>query len=158
MVSVRTMDQIVAIHRKLYENPGYYKTVAIDSLTELQKLDMREIMKEASGRNPNQDEDVPSMREWGKSGERIRRCGYVHIVTCHLIPSLLPTPLSTRTLTTPLSIHLVCPENLRAELPGFLDIVGFMYTFIEDDSTIRRAIRGMSPSTSSDRIAMKRAS
>ena len=137
VVSVRNMTQIVEIHRKLHENPGYYKTVVIDSLTELQKLDMREIMKEASGRNPNQDEDVPSMREWGKSGERIRRVVRAYrdlplntIFTAHTI---IDKDANNATIYSP-----SLPGKLRAELPGFLDIVGFMYTFIEDDNTIRR--------------------
>ncbi len=137
VVSVRTMGQIVDIHRELHNDPGYYKTVAIDSLTELQKLDMREIMREASGRNPNQDEDVPSMREWGKSGERIRRIVRAYrdlpmntLFTAHAI---IDKDANNATTYAP-----SLPGKLRAELPGFLDIVGYMYTFVEDGETTRR--------------------
>ena len=70
VIQVRSIDQIVAIHKELHENPGHYKTVGIDSLSELQKLDMRVVMKEAYERKPETtDIDVPSQREWGKSGE-----------------------------------------------------------------------------------------
>lgn len=137
VVSVRTMEQIVSVHKELYTNPGYYKTVVVDSLTELQKLDMREIMKEAANRNPNQDEDVPSMREWGKSGERIRRIVRAYrdlpmntIFTAHTI---IDKDANNATNYAP-----SLPGKLRAELPGFLDIVGYMYTFVEDDLTVRR--------------------
>lgn len=137
VVAVRSMQQIVDIHRELHSNPGYYKTVGIDSLTELQKLDMREIMREASGRNPNQDEDVPSMREWGKSGERIRRIVRAYrdlpmntLFTAHAI---IEKDANNATAYVP-----SLPGKLRAELPGFLDIVGYMYTFVEEGVTTRR--------------------
>lgn len=137
VVAVRSIDQIVKVHASLRKDPDYYKTVVVDSLTELQKLDMREIMREASARNPNQDEDVPSMREWGKSGERIRRIVRAYrdlpmntIFTAHTI---VDKDANNATNYAP-----SLPGKLRAELPGFLDIVGYMYTFIEDGVTIRR--------------------
>ncbi len=137
VIAVRSMQQVVDIHRELHNNPGYYKTVGFDSLTELQKLDMRELMREASGRNPNQDEDVPSMREWGKSGERIRRIVRAYrdlpmntLFTAHTIIEKDANGLTTYAPSL--------PGKLRAELPGFLDIVGYMYTFVEEGVTTRR--------------------
>jgi hypothetical protein len=137
VVQVRSIDQIVKIHRALYDDPGYYKTVAIDSLTELQKLDMREIMRSAAAMNPNQDEDVPSVREWGKNQERIRRIVRAYrdlpmntLFTAHTV---IDKDANNKTVYAP-----NVPGKLRAELPGFLDIVGFMYTMVEDGVTTRR--------------------
>ena len=45
---IRSTEDLVELHRQLLtENDGYYKTCVIDSLTELQKLDMVGIMRES---------------------------------------------------------------------------------------------------------------
>lgn len=122
------MDQIVKVHDKLInDKSGYYKTVVIDSLTELQKLDMRTIMQEQYSRKPDTtDVDVPSQREWGKNGERIRR----------IVRAFRDLPLNT--IMTALaasekdegsgvvSFYPMLPGKMRAEVPGYFDIVGYL--------------------------------
>lgn len=79
VVQVRSIDELNDVFAKLDEsvdektNSMYYKTVVIDSLTELQKVDMVGIMREVTMKRPDLDPDVPSMREWGKSQEHIRK-------------------------------------------------------------------------------------
>src|SRR5215831_4764622 len=62
IVPVRTMKELEQKYNDLYHSikrdkdgvPSlYYKTVGIDSLSELTDVDMRYIMKEAYGRNPD---------------------------------------------------------------------------------------------------------
>ena len=75
-VPVRSIEKIIQIHDKIEdlsrEGACPWKTVILDNISELQKLDMRAVMLEAKNkaRNPeNVDLDVPSQREGGKSGE-----------------------------------------------------------------------------------------
>src|SRR6188472_1547478 len=51
VIQVRDIDTIVKVHDELHkEKGGGYRTVVIDSLSELQKLDMRTVMQEEYNR------------------------------------------------------------------------------------------------------------
>jgi phage nucleotide-binding protein len=138
VVRVRGTEDLVDIHNKLKaENNGYYKTVVIDSLTELQKLDMAGIMRELVSRRPDLDEDVPSQREWGKSIEHMRRIVRAYrdlemntIFTCLVIVD--KDDNGTVTYTPSL------PGKLKMEISGFVDVVGYMTTAQENGETTRR--------------------
>lgn len=135
---VRSIADIVSVHRTLAEeNEGYYKTVVIDSLTELQKLDMRDIMREVIVKRPDLDPDVPSMREWGKSSEHMRRIvrGFRDLEMNTIMTALMHVEKDEVGVVT---YYPSMPGKLRAEIPGFLDVVGYLYTVIEDDITTRR--------------------
>lgn len=125
---VRSISDIVAIHRALVENPGYYKTVVIDSVTELQKLDMNEIMAEAVAKRPDQDPDTPAQRDWGKSSNRIRRIvrGFRDL-DCNTIFTALVT-IEKDGVSQALTYYPSLPGKLKTEIAGFIDIVGYMYS------------------------------
>lgn len=135
---IRTIAELEATYTALKDsNDGYYKTVVIDSLSELQKVDMRDIMRELVTRRPDLDADVPSQREWGKSGEHMRRIvrGFRDlemntVMICHVDIS--------RDENNVKSFAPMLPGKLKMEVPGFMDIVGYLYTAIENDETVRR--------------------
>lgn len=138
VVQLRSRDEVVFWHDKLLNQNDVlgYKTVAIDTGSELAKLDMREIMIVAHNENPQQHVDVPSPREWGIAGEHMRRIVRAYrdlsmnfIMTAHLDER-----------TDDLNIMRIYPMfsgKLRIELPGFLDIVGLLHTSIEDEQIVR---------------------
>lgn len=138
VIQVRDPQHLKEIHDELrVSNNGHYKTVVIDSLTELCKLDMRIIMLDVAGKNPNQDVDVPSQREWGKSNEHIRRIVRAYrdlemntIFTAHMVES---KDESTGQMTYYPSV----PGKLKAEVPGFIDVVGYLYVSIEQEELTR---------------------
>lgn len=138
VIRIRSIEELVEIHNKLKaENAGYYKTVVIDSLTELQKLDMAGIMKDLVSRRPDLDEDVPSQREWGKSIEHMRRIVRAYrdlemntIFTCLAIVD--KDENGTVTYTPSL------PGKLKMEISGFVDVVGYMTTAQDNGETTRR--------------------
>jgi AAA domain len=140
VVQVRSTVQVKEIHDKLSsENDGYYKTVIIDSLTELQKLDMRDIMKELLQRRPDRDPDVPDVREWGKSSEHIRRIvRFYRDLEMNTIFTALEQ--SERDETGLVTFEPSLPGKLRGDVPGFIDIVGYLHTKTEDDK-IKRIIQ-----------------
>lgn len=130
---VRSMDQARKIYNDLYDavdweakEPGLaYKTVVIDTLSELAKLDMREIMRAANAKNPEQHLYVPSPREYLIIGERVREIvrAYRDLPTnvlfcCH---SGDAKDNSNATIFFP-----QFTGKLRHEIAGFIDIVGYM--------------------------------
>jgi hypothetical protein len=125
---VRTIKDVETIHNILYEDAGsYYKTVILDSLTELQKLDMKAVMEKEYNTNPERiDKDVPTQRAWGKSGNRVRaiiqayRDLPIHtICTCLLAQE----HDDTNGITT---YFPSLPGKLRGEVSGYFDIVGYL--------------------------------
>ncbi len=130
-VRVRSIDEIIKIHDKIEDltlkGECPWKTVVLDNISELQKLDMRTVMVEAkrTARDPDKvDLDVPSQREWGKSGERMRR----------IIRAYRDLPIHTIAVawmgsdhddaTGIVSYYPLLPGKLRGEVPGYFDIVG----------------------------------
>lgn len=138
VVRVRSIAELVKIHEQLLtENDGYYKTCVIDSLTELQKLDMVDIMKELTSRRPDLDPDVPSQREWGKSIEHMRRIvrGFRDLPMNTIFTALVIVDKDNNgnvTFTPSL------PGKLKMEISGFVDVVGYMTAAVEDGVPIRR--------------------
>lgn len=138
VVRIRSTEELVALHAKLLtENDGYYRTVCIDSLTELQKLDMVGIMNELVQRRPDMDPNVPSQREWGISIEHMRKIvrGFRDlpmnsIFTAHAIAD----KDSNNNVTYMPSL----PGKLKMEISGFVDVVGYMTAVVEDGVSLRR--------------------
>lgn len=129
VIQIRTMDQIKQVNDEIFKSPGipYYKTIIIDSLTELQKLDMRTVQKGEKLKNAEKvDEDVPSQRAWGKSGERMRRTITAYRdLPCHIIATcLVGTEYDEANGTT--SFYPSLPGKLRGDVPGYFDVVGFL--------------------------------
>lgn len=127
---VHTLDDMHKIFHELANfNQGWYRTVALDSLTEIQDVDMRYIMKDTkeTAKNPdNIDIDVPSPREYGKSRNHIRMIVRAFrdlpmntIITC--------LDLEIREEGRPTRIRPNLPGKLQGEIPGFMDICGYYY-------------------------------
>lgn len=128
---IRSMKEIEDLYNALYHSISdgriYYKTVMIDSLNELADLDMRVIMKEAYARNPDKvDKDVPSMREWGKNRSHIRTIVRAfRDLPCNVIYT---AQLATQQEEgQPNKYFPGFSGKLRTEVPGFMDIVGYLY-------------------------------
>lgn len=119
------------------DTEGYYKTVALDSLTELQQLDMGDILAKRDETRPDLKGEPPSMREWGKSADHMRKIVRAfRDLPCHTIMTALEKTDKDDNGTILIMPSL--PGKLAAEVPGFLDIVGYLTTNIEKDETIRQ--------------------
>lgn len=139
VIQVRSIQQIKQIHDQLSaSNDGYYKTVVVDSLTELQKLDMQGIMREVVSRRPDLDPDVPSVREWGITGEHVRKIVryYRDLKMNTIFTALMEQDKDDTGAVT--MYPSISPKRLRTEVPGFLDIVGYIYTETGETGIQRR--------------------
>jgi phage nucleotide-binding protein len=132
VVTVRTMKEVENLYNKLYHSIDkggiYYKTVGIDSLTELADLDMRTVMKEAYQRLPDKvDIDVPSPREWGKVRNHIRLIVRAfRDLPCHVVYTAHIGVLAED--GQPTKYFPGFAGKLGREIPGFMDVVGYLYT------------------------------
>jgi hypothetical protein len=72
-VRVTTWKEMQAVYDELLRGKHGYSTVILDSLTEIQKFNMYNIMQDLIADKNDRDEDVPSMREWGKNLEQMRK-------------------------------------------------------------------------------------
>lgn len=127
VVSIRTMKELENVVNALAnDTTKYYKTFAIDSITELEKLDMLEIMKKTAltNTNPKFDPEVPSPREWGKTGLHMREVlRAARDLELHTIVTALEAQ-ETDDATDLTKYFPSIPGKLRGEIAGFFDIVG----------------------------------
>lgn len=129
VIKVRSMQEVEDVYNKLYHSISdgsiMYKTVAVDSLTELADLDMRKVMKDAYNRNPERvDIDVPSPREWGIVRNHIRLITRAFKdLPCHFVCTGglgIDTPEGE-----PPKYRPAFAGKLIREVPGFFDVVGY---------------------------------
>jgi hypothetical protein len=73
-VRVGSWKDVQAVYDELYAGGSGIQTVILDSLTEIQKFNMDQIMLNLiESKGDERDMDVPSIREWGKNLEQTRR-------------------------------------------------------------------------------------
>lgn len=119
------------------DTSNYYKTTIIDSLSELAGLIMEGVLMIRHERRPDLDNEPPGIKEWGIANEKMRK----------LVRAFRDLPCNT--IMTALEKHekdesegitYILPNlsgKLAHEVPGFMDIVGYLSTKIEKDVTVR---------------------
>lgn len=142
VVQVRSLKQLIQGYRNLFNaipsngKKFPYGTIAIDTFSELQALDLAHVSKEFAKINDRLDPDIPDMRAYGKSGSHMREilrafrdlpCNL--IVTCH--------SEQDRDNNMRLIQKIKLTGKLRVDIPGFLDIVGFYRAEQEGDEITR---------------------
>lgn len=158
VVQARTMKQVQQIQNALAKQTDpYYRTVFIDSGTELQKLDMRTVMMEQYNKRPDTtDIYVPSQREWGKSGERMRMIirSFRDLPCNVIISALLSQDKDEKSGVT--SMFPSFPGKLRSEVPGFFDIVGLLRAVMDSEGGESQIIRTLQVAKTDKTIAKDR--
>jgi hypothetical protein len=139
-VRIKHFGDLSKAYNALRKNDAGYKTVVLDSITELQKFGMYEIMARAVKEDSDRDPDLPGIGEWGKNTEQMRK----------VIRAFRDLPMNTiftalaRSERTPKGRQIIKPSlsaKLSDEVAGFLDIVVYMYRKqTEDDNMVRRLL------------------
>jgi len=126
-VRVENWKQMQAVYDELHRGQHGFQTVILDSLTEIQKFNMYEIMLDLMTKRPDLDQDVPSMREWGKNLEQMRKFvrGFRDLKMNTIFTALKKEDKNEKTgmVTTLPSLS----GKLSGEGAAFLDIVGYYY-------------------------------
>jgi len=117
-----------------------YKTYVIDSLTEGQKMSMYSVMTRTVKGDPARDLDIPAQRDWGKSGEMVRRMvrAFRDLDANVIFTALEASDKDQQTGAVTITPSL--PGKLKYEISAFLDEVLYMYTKVEKDGIIRRVL------------------
>lgn len=136
--AARAMAHVQEIADTLHKHPKYYKTVELDSLTELRDIDMGEVMLEQFRKKPETtDLYVPSPREWGKSGARVKEVlRYLKDLPCHVIVTTLAEDRKDER-TGKITTEPLLPGQLRKQVPGFFDIVGYLRVMPDGTRTMQ---------------------
>ena len=121
-------DDLEALFGFLSSGQHEYKSVVIDSLTELQKASMRGIMRKAIQTQPGRDPDSPMLQEWGKNLEQVRRVVRAfRDLPIHVIMTALEVE-SKDDRTGEVTVSPSLSGKLASEVSGFFDIVGRLHT------------------------------
>lgn len=126
-VRVTTWKEMQNVYNVLYEGKHGYKTVVLDSLTEIQKFNMYTIMDSVVQKRPDLDPDVPSMREWGKNLEQLRKMvrGFRDLEMHTIFTALNKSEKDQKTGVTSMKPSL--SGKLADEVAAFLDVVCYYY-------------------------------
>jgi phage nucleotide-binding protein len=137
VIRVQTWGDMQRLYDDLYDGKYDYKTIVLDSLTEIQKFSMYSIMEAVVLDNPDRDSEVPAIRDWGKNIEQIRRLvrAFRDLPMHTIITALAATEKDSKTGTIVTRPSL--SGKLAMEVGGFVDIVGYLYTKAVDDNVMR---------------------
>lgn len=149
-VRVKTWDDMQKVYDDLYRGNHGYNTVVLDSLTEIQKFSMSTIMEFVVKKDPERDPDIPSMREWGKNIEQIRRLvrAFRDLPMHTIFTALAKSDKDGKTGAVKTKPSL--SGKLADEVAGFVDIVGYQYTKVMDNELRRYLL-----TTATDRFVAK---
>jgi phage nucleotide-binding protein len=143
VIPIESMIHLATTFEILANNPTKYRTVVVDSLTELQTMNMKDIMTElrSTPQGADRDPHVPGKREWGKSSSmmrevvrRFRDLPCNTIFTAHS-KSIEEEQFGGSSLTT---IMPNLPGKLATDVAGFIDIVGYLDVETQDGTIHRR--------------------
>lgn len=143
IVRVQTWTEMQKLYDELYVNRHGFQTVVLDSLTEIMKFNMYEIMGNLARTRPDLDPDIPGMREWGKNIEQLRRFvrGFRDLPMHTIFTALERSDKDQKTgLVTKMPS---LSGKVASEVAGFLDIV--LYYYVKqigqgEDSTLKRIV------------------
>lgn len=145
VMQVRSFNDLVSAYRTLHDaipadgKKFPYGTIVVDTLSELQQLDLNEVMGTMARLNDKLDADIPDQRGYGKSGAHIRKivrafrdlpCNV--IFNCH---SSSERDNNMRLIHQPKLVG-----KLRIDIPGFLDIVGY-YRMGDGENGVERLLQ-----------------
>lgn len=127
VVRVKTWQEMQQVYDELHAGRHKYKTVILDSLTEIQKFSMMQIMLDLIDKKDDADPDVPGMREWGKNVEQIRRFvrGFRDLPMNTIFTALAKEDKNPRTGKSKTLPSL--QGKVAQEVPAFLDVVLYYY-------------------------------
>lgn len=136
VVRVSNWPEMLQVYNDIASG-DYYRTVVLDSLTEIQKFSMYHIMKDLIASDPDRDPDMPGIREWGKNAEQVRRFvrAFRDLPVNTIFTALAATDKDPKTGAILSRPYL--SGKLSAEVAGFLDVVCFMYMRIVDGAIKR---------------------
>jgi phage nucleotide-binding protein len=127
VIRITSYKELQGVYDDLKAGGHSYQTIGIDTITEVQKYNMTDVMRNLVAKDPNRNEYVPDRREWGISSEMVRRMihafkdlPYNTIFTAHV--------KDDEDQSTGVTIKRPdLPGKLARQIPGWFDLVVYMY-------------------------------
>lgn len=142
-VRVRSYADILELIKLLRdpEAQKFYKTIVIDSLSEVERIVRMGVVAEAVKNDPSHDREIPYQQDWNRNSERNRRI--VRILR-DLPYNIIFTALSRDIrddATGTSNTRIALPGQLADEVAGFIDVVGLLTTQVVRKDNKRVLIR-----------------
>jgi phage nucleotide-binding protein len=146
-VRVKSWVQMQEVYNQLFDDLHGYTTIVIDSLTELQKMSMDNVMRKLIEEYEDRDADVPSIREWNINIEQTRKFvrAFRDLPVNTVFTALVQTDKNPRTGGIKRKPSL--SGKVKDEVAGFLDIVVYLYTKEIDQENVRVLLCGQTEDT-----------
>ena len=128
VLRAKSWEELQEIYNDLYDDNGQtFKTVVVDSITEIQKFSMAGVMRLLTSQEPDRDPDIPGLREWGKNIEQTRRFirAMRDLPVNTVFTALRMDDRNQRTGVTTIQPSL--SGKLAKEVSAFIDEVLYMY-------------------------------
>ncbi len=155
-VRITSWNQLKKVYDSLKDGKHGYRTIGLDSVTEMQKLGMSHTMFERHG---DDDLSVPEIKEWNINVEQVRR--YVRAFRDLPNVNVIITALERVDIDKRTQLSRKKPSlsgKVADEIPAFLDIVTYLYVGEIDGENQRILQTGNTPGVvakdRSDRLPM----
>lgn len=138
ILPIESVEDTNALYWYAKQREGTIKTITIDTLTMTQKIFMKRILKDKHTKNPSRyDPDVAQLEDWGKNTEQMRNILLtfrdLKMNVIFVIHSSKDKDESTGQILT----NIALTPKLSIDACGLVDIIGYMYTKLENDKTVR---------------------
>jgi hypothetical protein len=129
-VRVTSWPEMQQVYHDLYMGGHPWRTIVLDSLTEIQRFNMEHVMQKAQEKSDDRkgfDPDVPAQRDWGVSSSQLKRMirGFRDLPMNTIFTALAQERQDKK--TGRVSILPDLPGKLAQQVPGLLDIVSYYY-------------------------------
>lgn len=123
------------------ESFAKYRTIVIDSATELQARSLEDVVADSKRKKPDRDVSELTQNDYGKDSVRLRtifrklRDAPVNVIITALAKSTLDDPKKVNPVVTEIGPYLTA--SVKESLMGYMDFVWFLY---KDDKEVRRLL------------------
>lgn len=135
-IRITSLAELQKLYNELHKGEHGYRTIVIDSLTEIQKMSMNAIMRKARSDNPDIDPDMPQVQHWGKNLSQTRTTvrAWRDLPVNVIFTALVDSEKDNRGKTV---MRPSLTGKAKGEIPGFVDIVLYYYIRVDKERTKR---------------------
>lgn len=137
-VEIRTWGDFDLVYDFLLTADHPYRSIGLDSLSEMNYLNMQTVLLDAGVQDKNRDLDVPEQRDYLRSASQMRRLvRYFRDLPMHVfMTSGAQQGQDPRTKTSMMMMSLT--GKLVFEIPGLFDVVGYLAMVDQEDGATDR--------------------
>ena len=139
-----------------------YKTIVLDNITEMQRICIKQVMSEASAKNPNTDMERPQIQDWGtrttRVGDMLRsfRDMEANVIFCaHATTFEPPIKITNQATDTYNQLAEIIPylsKSLAIDVSGMVDTL----IYLNAEEKKKQVVRTMAASLTSRYFAKDR--